>query len=159
MLIDCTVGSSSAIRFLIDSGADANIIGGKDWERLEQEARSGKAILEMIGSTSSNRLHAYGMREPMVVECVFKADILKVGLNSSELTTPAVFYVVPKGTRSLLGRSTASDMGLLQINKTINQCGTNDVFPKMPGVKVRFSVNSDVPPAKNAYYNVPAAYR
>ncbi|XP_062713807.1 uncharacterized protein K02A2.6-like [Aedes albopictus] len=158
VLIDCTVGSSSAIRFLIDSGADANIIGGKDWERLEQEARSGKAILEMMGSTSSNRLHAYGMREPMVVECIFKADILKVGLNSSELTTSAVFYVVPKGTRSLLGRSTASDMGLLQINNTINQCETN-IFPKMPGVKVRFSVNSDVPPAKNAYYNVPAAYR
>lgn len=143
---------------MIDSGADANVIGGKDWERLEREARLGEANFEML-SRSSNRLHAYGAKDPMTIECVFKAEITKAGPGPSQIATTAVFHVVLKGTRSLLGRSTASDMGLLQINNNINQCEKNEIFPKMPGVKVRFSVNKDIPSSKNAYYNVPAAYR
>ncbi|XP_058817323.1 uncharacterized protein LOC131680626 [Topomyia yanbarensis] len=158
VLVNCSVGSSSPIRFLIDSGADVNVIGGRDWEHLERESELGIATLEMISGKSSSRLHAYGTREPMTIDCTFKASII-ASSSLSESTNFAVFHVVTRGARSLLGRSTASDMGLLHIKKDINHCEDDGIFPIMPGVKVKFSVNKDVPPTKSAYYNVPAAYR
>ncbi|XP_062554723.1 uncharacterized protein LOC134219852 isoform X2 [Armigeres subalbatus] len=159
IMVECSIGSSSPIRFLIDSGADANIIGGKDWHRLNEEFKSGLAKLEMIGSTH-NLLHAYGNQKPMTIACTFKASLFTTSKSAPATAKATIFHVVPSGSRSLLGRHTASDMGLLQVN--VNQCemtGEHDLFPKMPGVKVKFSVNKDVPPTKNAYYNVPAAYR
>ena len=158
-MVDCSIGSSTSIRFLIDSGADVNVIGGQDWEKLEREARAGLAKIEMLGSSSSNKLHAYGSHEPMTVACTFKASIVAKTSNPPRPTNAAVFHVIPKGNRSLLGRSTANDLGLLQIINNVNHKGDDGIFPKMPGVKVTFSVDKDVPPTKSAYYNVPAAYR
>nr|XP_029721537.1 uncharacterized protein LOC115262791 [Aedes albopictus] len=37
VLVNCRLGSSTPICFLIDSGADVNIIGGSDWEVLKRE--------------------------------------------------------------------------------------------------------------------------
>lgn len=155
----CSIGSSAPIRFLIDSGADVNVIGGNDWTQLKREVRTGAAKLEII-NPPNRKLHAYGSQEPMAVECTIKAEITTTG--SAKPGTTAVFHVVPKGTRSLLGRSTSSDMGLLHIGNIINHCEimeNQDPFPRMPGVKVMFSIDQTVPPTKSAYYNVPAAYR
>lgn len=109
----------------------------------------------------SNRgLCGYGSRAPMTIECVFRAVITLPDSIRPSLT--ATFHVVPQGNRSLLGRYTASDMGLLQVGNAINNCETAhkvEQFPKMPGVKVRFSIDKTVPPVKSAYYNVPAAFR
>lgn len=157
-MVTCCIGSCP-IRFLIDSGADVNVIGGNDWARLKQEARSGMATFK-ITDNPSRGLHAYGSRKPMTIECTFSAKITES--HSVGSTVYAIFHVVPQGTRSLLGRSTASDMGLLHVGTAINSCQTSsnaDKFPKMPGVKVRFSVDKTVPPTKSAYYNVPAAFR
>lgn len=95
----------------------------------------------------------------MPVECTFKAVIVVPETNKPSVV--ATFYVVPDGSRSLLGRSTAHDLKLLQIGKNVNSLeSTHDsTFPKMPGVQVKFSVNPTIPPTKNAYYNVPAAFR
>ncbi|XP_062557033.1 uncharacterized protein K02A2.6-like [Armigeres subalbatus] len=113
----------------------------------------------MIGRNSRNKFHAYGSQDPIVIECSFKAKINTIKPCSSELIKPAIFHVVLRGKRSLLGRSTASDMGLLLISNSVNSCENEGIFPIMPGVKVKFSVNPNIPPTKNAYYNVPAAYR
>ncbi|XP_055619507.1 uncharacterized protein K02A2.6-like [Toxorhynchites rutilus septentrionalis] len=158
-LISCSVGSSSPIRFLIDSGADVNVIGGNDWERLQVEFNLGKAKFEIIKLPSSG-IHAYGCKDPIPVECSFKAKVAV--MEAVKPSIIAIFYVIRQGARSLLGRSTASDMKLLKIGSTINNCETikdEEKFPKMPGVMVRFSVNKSIAPVKNAYYNVPAAYR
>lgn len=125
---------------------------------LKQEFRMGKATLEIVNAPSE-KLHAYGSQEPMMVECSIKAKITTA--NSTAPNVTAIFHVVPKGKRSLLGRSTSSDMGLLHIGGRINNCELQNKakFPKMPGVKVKFSIDPSVPPTKSAYYNVPAAYR
>ncbi|XP_062700412.1 uncharacterized protein K02A2.6-like [Aedes albopictus] len=94
----------------------------------------------------------------MVVECSFSATVEAVGYSGKKAVT-ADFLVVREGQRSLLGRATASDMGLLQVGETVNTCEESSVFPKMPGVKIRFSIDNSVPPVRNAYYNIPAAYR
>lgn len=157
-MIDCSLGSSSPIRFLIDSGADVNIVCGTDWDRIKHEFKTGKAKLEPVDIINRG-IHAYGSKEPLEVERSFRAKI--VVSNSTKPTVVAVFYVIRKGLRSLLGRSVASDLELLKVGNAINNCEVmnNQEFPRMPGVMVKFNVDQTVVPVKNAYYNVPAAYR
>ncbi|XP_055622970.1 uncharacterized protein LOC129766460 [Toxorhynchites rutilus septentrionalis] len=160
VLIDCSVGSSNPITFLIDSGADVNVIGVDDWKHLKREFHKGRAELYPIQPSIQNGLHAYGSKEPLTINVAFRAKINVPGTSNSSVET--TFYVANEGQRSLLGRSTASDMGLLHVGLSINICEYSDgpgKFPKMPGIKVKFSVNKSVVPVKNAYYNVPAAFR
>ncbi|XP_062538745.1 uncharacterized protein LOC134207021 [Armigeres subalbatus] len=160
VLIECRIGSSHPIKFLIDSGADVNIIGGQDWVQLKRQFHAGKAVLQPIELSTINDLRAYASDKPISVKCAFKAEIEVVEHNKPLLTTE--FLVVTEGRRSLLGRSTASDLRLLQVGAMVNTCEVVDVseiFPKVPGVLVKFSVDETVPPVRNAYYNVPAAYR
>lgn len=143
---------------MVDSGADVNVIGGSDWNHLQRSP--GRVDLRMLENTSTRDLRAYGSQKSMVVEQIFEAEITGPGPNGP--TEIATFYVVLDGLRSLLGRSTASDLGLLKVGSTVNTLGSVDKikpFPKVPGVKIKFSVDKSVPPVKNAYYNVPAAYR
>ncbi|XP_058449274.1 uncharacterized protein LOC131429244 [Malaya genurostris] len=156
-LIDCSVASCKPIRFLIDSGADVNVIGGKDWLNLKRELKADSTELEII-QQSQKHLHAYASTQPMPIECIFKANVEVLGAEKPSVI--ALFYVVPNGIRSLLGRSTASDLKLLQVGMSVNSVKTLDhIFPKMPGVSVKFNVNQSITPTKNAYYNVPAAFR
>lgn len=159
-MIDCSLGSASPIRFLIDSGADVNVVCGNDWDRIEREFNSGMAKLEIVSKMDKGIIHAYGSKAPLLVERAFRAEI--VVPNSRKPPVTAIFHVIRKGLRSLLGRSTASDLKLLHVGTTVDICEmTEEVneFPKMPGVTVKFSVDKTVAPVKNAYYNVPAAYR
>lgn len=159
-LIDCRVGSSKPIRFLIDSGADVNTIGGDDWKTLENEFQSGNAKLKLIQVSNEGGLQSYASSKPISVGCAFKAKIEVVGCHKPSVA--AEFYVIGQGSRSLLGRSTASDLKLLKVGVSVNSCEKvkqANKFPKVPGVLVKFSVDASTPPTKNAYYNVPAAYR
>ncbi|XP_058827484.1 uncharacterized protein LOC131687423 [Topomyia yanbarensis] len=157
-LINCSIGESSPICFLIDSGSDVNVIGGKDWLYLERELKAGIAKFEIIQRLTPG-LHAYASAKPMAIKCTFKGNVVVLG--STKPSVVATFHVVSDGARSLLGRSTANDLKLLQVGKSVNTFETldEDLFPKMPGVKVKFSVDNSVAPTKNAYYNVPAAFR
>lgn len=158
-MVNCQIGSS-AIEFLIDSGSDVNVIGGYDWEQLLVDVNSNHPYIKLLESSSALQVHAYATNEPMQIQQSFKAKIHAVGLAK-----PAVwanFIVVPGGRRSLLGRKTAGEMKLLKVGANVNACENPDSqtpFPKMPGVKVRFSVDKTVPSVRNAYYNVPAAFR
>lgn len=158
MLIECRIGSSNPIQFLIDSGADVNVVGGSDWKRLQEEYISETAKLESIEISSNRGLKAYATSVPMKIDFAFRARIQPVGSTSSVI---ADFLVVMDGKRSLLGRTTASDLKLLFVGAQVNGCeATSDKkFPKMPGVKIKFSVDRSIPPTRNAYYNIPAAYR
>ncbi|XP_062557570.1 uncharacterized protein K02A2.6-like [Armigeres subalbatus] len=159
VLVNCQLGKSAPIKFLVDSGADANVIGGAEWILLQKQLEQGNTNINVLENVGSKGLHAYGTTSPMVVECLLEAKVTVVG--SASRPQVATFHVVPKGRRSLLGRSTASDLGLLQVGLNLHNVETSkpEKFPKMPGVKIRFSVDKAVPPVKNAYYNVPAAYR
>lgn len=160
VLIKCNVGRSKPIEFLIDSGADVNVIGGSDWQVLKREFELGTATLESTESLNGKNVRSYAASKPMTVECTFRALVTVAG--SCDATISAVFLVVKDGLRSLLGRSTASDLGLLAVGISISNCEQKPkiyVFPKMPGVLVKFSIDKSVPPVRNAYYNVPAAYR
>lgn len=157
-IVDCSIGSANPISFLIDSGADVNVIGGRDWIHLKRDYYAGLAKLQLSQQLPKS-LRAYASAKPMPVECTFKATVDVSG--TAKPSVIATFHVVPDGARSLLGRSTAHDLKLLQVGKCVNSFeAVNDgVFPKMPGVEVKFSMDKSIPPTKNAYYNVPAAFR
>ncbi|XP_055591507.1 uncharacterized protein K02A2.6-like [Uranotaenia lowii] len=160
VLIKCSVGSSNPIEFLIDSGADVNILAGKDWVCLKSQFDQGQVELQLVDHSQYNDLRAYASNTPIPLECAFVATIYAVGYKKPKIQ--AEFLVVQNGRCSLLGRKTASDLRLLEVGASVNICETlpeKDIFPKVPGVKVRFSIDRNIPPVRNAYYNVPAALR
>lgn len=134
-----------------------NVVGGADWDKLRRQFERGEATLVQNRNPQSTDLRSYASNRPMQVECSFRATIETVGFTKPTIT--AEFLVVKEGRRSLLGRATASDMGLLKVGEMVNTCEESTLFPKMPGVKIRFSIDDTVPPVRNAYYNIPAAYR
>lgn len=134
-----------------------NVVGGEDWVKLEKQVKLGIASIDRSTVLLKTVLRAYATNEPMQVKCSFRATVQAVGYHKSMIT--ADFLVVENGSRSLLGRATASDMGLLRVGDMVNTCEESSVFPKMPGVKIKFSIDPSVPPVRNAYYNIPAAYR
>lgn len=117
----------------------------------------GAVVLEESTIPQSSDLRGYASSNPLQVMCSFRAKIEALG--STKLIVTADFVVVIEGKRSLLGRTTASDIGLLKVGEMVNTCQQSALFPKMPGVKIKFSVDSSIPPVRNAYYNIPAAYR
>lgn len=159
-MIKCSVGHSRPIEFLIDSGADVNVLCGKDWDELKQEAENGTATFESTERSIRPNVCSYATKRPMTVEQEINALVQVVGYDGPGLC--ANFIVIRDGRRSLLGRSTASDLGLLAVGLAVSSCEQtlrSRAFPKMPGVVVKFSIDKTVPPVRNAYFNVPAAFR
>lgn len=137
-----------------------NVIGGQDWSQLQHECDLGLTSINIIDKPKALILRAYATERPMEITCAFNAKVEVVGTDKPCIN--ADFIVVPSGRRSLLGRVSASDMGLLKVGSSINNCLSTkkiDTFPKIPNVKVKFSIDKTIPPEKNAYYNVPAAFR
>lgn len=157
-MIKCHLGTCRPIQFLIDSGADVNVIGGDDWANLERECSSGTAKLEPIQISADKGLRAYASSVPMKVDFAYRT---KIRVSGSTNSITADFFVVKNGKRSLLGRSTPNDLKVLIVGAQVNSCKiTSDkTFPKVPGIKIKFSIDANMPPARNAYYNIPAAYR
>lgn len=158
--MSCRLSSSSPYDFLVDSGSDVNIVGENDWTLLENEFINKTAKLLPIDHLIHRDLRAYASTAPMVVRRAFRAEVEVI--KASKPIVSAEFLVVNGGRRSILGRRTASELRLLEVGLSVNNCETTtnvETFPKMPGVSVKFSVDASIPPEKNAYYNVPAAYR
>lgn len=112
---------------VVDSGARANVIGEKDWIFL----KNGKVNImnQFVGSDKT--LKAYGSNEPLPVKGTFDA-IIKAGNKEIK----ARFYVVTGGETSLLGKFTATDLGVLKIGIPLNEVSeTKDenLFPKIKG--------------------------
>lgn len=108
---------------IISCKLNFNIIGGQDWEQLQNDCKTG--LTAMV---------------PVIGTC--------------DLSLQTEFLVMPVAT--------PSDTTLLTIGPFIKSCDNTEdtqVFPKMPGVEVILKVDPSVPPERNAYYNVPAAFR
>lgn len=122
-------------------------------------AKSGDTI-ELLPNGPNLIVHAYATSAPMVIQHRFRAKVEAVGLSKPSVW--ADFVVVPEGRRSLLGRRTAGEMKLLKVGAIVSACespASQSQFPKMPDVKVKFSIDRSIPPVRNAYYNVPSAFR
>lgn len=149
---------------MIDSGADVNTIGESDWINILGDFVDNDTELKDLKWGNGKRiLSAYAAKDCLSIEASFSASIT---VPETGRSVEARFFVIRGGRRSLLGRDTATMLGVLKMGARINSCEVNgneketvQTFPKVPGELVHFDVDSSVQPTKNAYFNVPAAFR
>lgn len=136
-LIWCNVGGVK-IEMMIDSGSKYNIIGEPTLEYLKKNGA--KMSNERSSSIS---LVAYAQPSALKIYCVFDAKISISDLEGKG-GTQACFHVVQGGRKSLLGRDSAKELGVLRVGlpstkmeEEINQLkGSAAPFPKIKGKKV-----------------------
>ncbi|XP_054736166.1 uncharacterized protein LOC129243060 [Anastrepha obliqua] len=97
-MIRCSVGGQT-IDMVIDSGSRFNLISEGDWSKL----RNGQAVVWNIWSHSPNQFKVYAADKLLKVLQVFDAPIA-----AAHAEMIATFYVIEKGSQSLLGRDSAA---------------------------------------------------
>lgn len=171
-LITCRLGSEN-ITFLIDSGATVNTITSQNWESLKKNCRT---VLQDIILEPNNILKGYACKEPLELECSFKAFI---GATRSPVITKLAQFFVVKGTQiPLLSYSTSIDLGLLCIKGDVyshkNICPKCELFvnilelkdetdemnefPKIPMDPVKFRIAESIIPKQIIRYCIPKAF-
>lgn len=101
---------------LIDSGASSNVIDKGTWEELKSQR------IECKSRKCEKKLYAYGSSVPLKVIGCFET---KVVLGDS--VCEAEFVVIEGKGQPLLGRSTAIELGVLQIGSPINSVSSDIV--------------------------------
>lgn len=114
------------LEMIVDSGARANVVSERDWKTLKNQRI--KIDNQFLGGDKT--LKAYGSDTPLQIIGTFDT-IIKAGRKA----TGARFYVVLGGEQSLLGRKTATDLGVLKIEIPVNEILVDQIgiFPKLKG--------------------------
>lgn len=169
------VGETETMTFLVDPGSQENIMSEKTFSRLWQN--SPQAIFR-LSFTPTQHFSAYGGHKLQTL-CTFHSWIEAV--EAEKPKEFANFAVIKDGDRDLLGYTTAKRMRVARVGLSVNFVDHNQensnklevsapqpskitlsetrnsvhIFPKMPGVKLRFQLKSDVTPVKAARRNIP----
>lgn len=139
--------------FLIDSGADANVIAERDWEALAE----GKAEFLELDKNPKAKLIGYAAKSGLEIVCSFKAWVEVC--DAVKPRTLTEFFVVRGGTKSLLGRKASMSMRLLEVGLLVNAVETEAAeFPSIPGVTVEFDIDKSVKPVCQTYVSIPAHF-
>lgn len=115
-------------KVIIDSGASCNVTDKKQWDCLKKEK------IKCFSEKTSRPLYAYGSSNPLPVAGVFRATVQ----HGDRVVEDAEFIVIQGEGQTLLGRETATDLGLLHIGPFVNsvtgeQGETNaDIVDKYP---------------------------
>lgn len=143
----CEVGGV-AMCAVIDSGSKYNLLSQADWAKL----KSNKIVVSNQRKESSKTFKAYG-GQPLSLLGVFSA-LLKIG----DKTEPADFYVVEGNGKFLIGRDTATAMGVLRIGVQVN--GVDTELKQLGAIKdivVDIPIKPDVTPVVQPYRRIPVA--
>lgn len=143
--VTCNIGGTN-VEMLIDSGCKHNLITGQTWARMKRD----NAQVTNQDPNPDKTFVAYGSETPLKVLGSFKATIKLAGTSQNNTT----FYVIQNGTRDLLGRVTATSLGVLRINLDINQVET-EAFPKFKDVLVTIPIDDSVKPVAQPYQRIP----
>lgn len=152
--MNLTVGGSCQIEFLVDSGANVNIIPKTTWEKCWNDEDMFIYDLDLKGKQTIN---AYGSK-PLKVMGTFRAHI-----EVPHLTKPKAFeefIIVDEPGIPLLSFHTARRLGVIKIGVDISNVSRKNetkIFPKVPGLKVRFLVDKSVRPSRNSSFRIPAS--
>ncbi len=149
--VTCKVGDVP-IKMIIDSGASANLIDENSYRMLMAKRLSHQPI--PVHDLSKNFV-AYASDHPLVVEAAFRASISVVSKKIS-----AIFYVIKNSRKSLLGKQTAMELGVLKIEipRECNAVQAVTPFPHMKGIKVKLNIDQGVHPVSQQLRRVPIAF-
>ncbi|XP_038221597.1 uncharacterized protein K02A2.6-like [Zerene cesonia] len=142
--LTCLVGGIE-IEMLIDSGCQHNLITDTTWLKIKEKILMTGEEVKNPGKT----FVAYGSEIPLKLLTSFNADI-----RVRSTTKNATFYVIDKGTRNLLGKTTAIALGVLKLGLDINQVETKP-FPKFKNIQIQIPINSNVNPVAQPYRRIP----
>lgn len=158
-MVKCLVGKAGPLQFMIDSGADVNVLAERDWAVLSDKMLYSEAFLYDVDHKPTSAVTAYASKEELTVLCSFRAWIEVE--NHDKPRSFEKFFVVKDGVKSLLGRQAALKMRLLEIGLDVNVVTVKrqTPFPAVPQTLVEFDIDESEPPTCNAYCNIPAAYR
>ena len=95
------------VEMIIDSGASANVISQASWEQLK------KYHIKCVSQQNTKKLYAYGAVSPLEVIGAFTADI-----TMGNKCVSAEVTVVKGQGESLLGRETATELGVLKLKNS-----------------------------------------
>ena len=121
------------VQMIIDSGATCNIIDQNLWEHLKLEN------IRCESTKCKPNVYPYGSEEPLPVLGKFTANVTvgKTSLDNVE------FIVIEGSGQALLGRATASDLGVLKLGQNVHTIsksvdikqpqGIAEIFNKFPG--------------------------
>lgn len=145
----CEIGgvSTSAV---IDSGSKYNVLSESVWTLL----KSKKVVLSKQTREVSKVFKAYGGHELPVLGA-FTAFI-KLGDQSGS----AEFYVIKGSGKILIGRDTATAMGVLKISTAVNKVDTEvptNYLGTIKDVIVDIPIKGDVVPVIQPYRRIPVA--
>lgn len=160
------------VQFFIDSGAQVNTITMESFNAILQNDTGRDKLLEQnCGSDKS--LRGYASHGNIDVVATFSAELF---VSYERPTTIEKFYVI-RESRPLLGYNTAVRYSLLAVGLKVPvkensdpewrcefsiygvQGDSNRAFPKFNIPAVKLSYDRFMPPSKNVYTHIPAAFK
>ena len=110
------------IRVIIDSGATVNIVNRKLWEELKREK------INCDSSVKTKNLYAYGSAKPLTVAGCFTTNV-----QFRDRIVQGECFVAEEKGQPLIGKQTASELGILKIEMTenINRIEGNELKLKL----------------------------
>lgn len=147
-IISCEVGGI-AMDFLVDSGAQANLVTEKAWEILKS-----RGVRVKFSEKGSDRvLKGYASERPLTILGRFVA-VVAVGSKQEE----AEFFVVQGGQRSLLGDTTAKRLGVLWIGVHVDHVVSKSApLSKISGVQVHIHMDPQAKPVFQPVRRLPVS--
>ncbi|XP_058456797.1 uncharacterized protein LOC131434165 [Malaya genurostris] len=145
------------IEMQIDSGAQSNIIDNKTWNVMR---RNGVQINGEI-QHPDKKFKAYAQENCLVVQAMFDAEII-ISDGDEQLRSDARFYVIQDGPQPLLGKKTATELGVLMVGlpsqqEQIRNINTFRRFPSIRGVKIHLPVDYSIRPVVQRLRRLPFA--
>ncbi|XP_033758102.1 uncharacterized protein K02A2.6-like [Pecten maximus] len=145
------------VEFVIDSGATVNIVDKQMWENLKVNH------IECRSQKTDKKLFAYGAKDPLKLIGKFTTKVRVPDTNSQ---TETDIYVMDGHGPALLGKSTATKLGILRVGvNAVMDCLTStdeeifDGVGKLKEYKLKLHIDETVNPVAQRMYRVPYSLR
>ena len=147
------------VKFILDSGADCNVIDKATWEMLKQ-----RGIVVTKSERSGPKIYSYTSHNPLCVLGQFWADVQCANIDVVAENTK--FLVIDSVAEALLGIETCLKLGLISISTNSVVHDWKSKFPSLfsGGIgkaddKITLSIDHSVPHVAQPYRRVPFAVR
>ena len=140
-------------RFVVDTGADCNILGKSVWERLKSEN-----VVVTKHVKGGPNIYPYTSDTPMKVVGQFWANVKSV--NTQKTVPNTRFIVIAENAEPLLGIQTATELGVVQFVNSVGK-DYSSRFPNLfsGGVgkadkEIELTIRDDIRPIAQPYRRV-----
>ena len=146
------------LKMLIDSGANSNIVDEGTWEQLKAKG----VKCESQAASPDKKLYPYASNQPLPVKGSFKCTVAVC-----DRSTRAEFLVIKGRGMSLLGKVTATELGVLKVGINIALVTTKahdlklqypEVFEgvgKLKDKQISLDIDPTVKPVAQPYRRIP----